>query len=128
MAAIMKFEEIESWKRGRELCKELYRITSQGQFAKDFGLKDQIRRAAVSIISNIAEGFERDSGDKEFRHYLGMSKGSAGEVRSQLYIALDAGYLTQPEFDDLNRLVVDVSVLLRRFMVYLESSNAKRPS
>ena len=122
MAAITTFEEIESWKRGRELCRRLYAITSQGTFARDFGLRDQIRRAAVSILSNIAEGFERDSGDKDFRHFLGLAKGSAGEVRAQLYVATDAGYLTPVEFDELMKLVTDVSILLRRFMVYLESS------
>lgn len=122
MAAITKFEEIESWKKGRELCRRLYELTVQGPFSRDFGLRDQMRRAAVSIVSNIAEGFERDSGDRDFRHFLGLAKGSAGELRSQLYIALDAGYLTESEFQELFKLVSDVSVLIRRFMVYLESS------
>jgi four helix bundle protein len=90
MANISKFEEIEAWCKARLLTKEIYAATSQGEFAHDFALRDQIRRASVSIMSNIAEGFER-GGNKEFRQFLFMAKGSAGEVRSQLYIALDIG-------------------------------------
>ncbi len=92
-------------------------------FAKDFDLRSQIRRASVSIMSNIAEGFERGGGDKEFCRFLSMAKGSAGEVRAQLYIALDVGYLTQAEFDELTHLAMEVSRLLSRFMQYLGSGN-----
>ncbi len=88
MAKIKQFEDIESWKKARRLTKEIYDATSAGKFVRDFGLKDQIRRAAVSILSNIAEGFER-GGDKEFLQFLAVAKGSCGELRAQLYVALD---------------------------------------
>lgn len=83
---IKKFEEIESWKKARLLTSKIYQTTGTGNFARDFGLKDQIRRASISILSNIAEGFER-GGDKEFLQFLAMAKGSCGEVRAQLYVA-----------------------------------------
>ena len=83
MATIEKFEQIEAWQEARRLTHALYELTSEGKFARDFGLKDQIRRAAVSVMSNIAEGFER-GGDKEFIQFLSLAKGSAGEIRSQL--------------------------------------------
>ena len=92
MAKIKKFEDIESWKRARKLTKDVYTVTAQDKFQRDFGLKDQIRRAAVSILSNIAEGFER-GGDKEFLQFLAIAKGSSGEVRAQLYVALDLEYI-----------------------------------
>ena len=92
MASFKTFEEIDACQKSRELTKQVYRITAEGSFARDYGLKDQIRRAAVSIMSNIAEGFER-SGTGEFTQFLATAKGSAGEVRSQLYVALDQGYL-----------------------------------
>jgi len=82
MAKIEKFEDIEAWKKAREVAKEIYAISNEGLFARDFGLRDQIRRAAVSVMSNIAEGFER-GGDVEFRRFLAIAKGSAGEVKAQ---------------------------------------------
>jgi len=88
-----KFEDIDSWKKGRELAREIYAATNKGAFARDFGLRDQMRRAAVSIVSNIAEGFERDR-KTEFIRFLLIAKGSAGELRSQLYIALDQEYIS----------------------------------
>lgn len=89
---IEKFEDIKAWQIARELVREIYRITNKDEFAKDFGLKDQIRRAAVSIMSNISEGFERGS-DKEFNQFLNYARGSSAEVKSQLYIASDLGYI-----------------------------------
>ena|SRR5208282_4613966 len=100
MSKILRFEEIESWKKARVLTNEIYQVTSLGGFARDFGLRDQIRRASVSAMSNIAEGFER-GGNREFLQFLSNAKGSAGEVRSQLYVALDAGFINQKKFDDL---------------------------
>jgi four helix bundle protein len=97
---IRKFEDIEAWRVARCLTKEIYTITSRGEFSKDFGLREQIRRASVSIMSNIAEGFERD-GNKEFKQFLSTAKGSAGEVKSQLYIALDVGFISDEEFNVL---------------------------
>src|ERR1043166_3515809 len=100
MAKIKKFEDIESWRKARKLTKDIYSVTSQGKFLRDFSLKDQIRRAAVSILSNIAEGLER-GGDKEFLQFLAIAKGSSGEVRSQLYVALNLEYISSTQFDAL---------------------------
>jgi four helix bundle protein len=119
--AIKKFEDIESWKKARKLTREIYKATATGEFFRDFGLKDQIRRASVSILSNIAEGFER-GGDKEFCQFLGIAKGSCGEVRAQLYVALDQGYLSQEIFDSLSTKAVEVSELLSGFIRYLKGS------
>ena len=91
MATFKTFEEISAWQKARELTKEVYKVTTHGAFGRDYGLRDQIRRASVSIMSNVAEGFER-SGTGEFGHFLSTAKGSAGEVRSQLYVALDQEY------------------------------------
>ena len=98
MSAFKQYEEIGAWKMGRELVKVVYRLTSKGEFAKDWGLRDQIRRAAVSICSNIAEGFER-RGNKEFIKFLWIAKGSAAEVSSQLYHAKDSLYISEDDFN-----------------------------
>ena len=124
MPKIKKFEEIESWKNSRSLTKRIYKVTSSGTFTRDFGLKDQIRRASVSILSNIAEGFER-GGDKEFLQFLAIAKGSCGEVRSQLYVALDQEYLSQDEFKELSRSATEVSQLLSGLMKYLKESDLR---
>ncbi len=87
-----RFEDLLVWQRARELTRVIYELTQGGAFARDFGLRDQIRRAAVSVMSNIAEGFERGS-DTEFGHFLSIAKGSCGEVRCQLYVASDQGYV-----------------------------------
>ena len=121
MAKISKFEDIESWKAARELTKRIYCATSCGKFATDFGLKDQIRRSCVSILSNIAEGFER-GGDKEFTQFLVIAKGSAGETRAQLYIAFDQGYLTNDDFKSLCSSAAEVGQLLSGFIRYLKQS------
>ncbi len=94
---IQSFEDFVAWQKARVLTAEIYRVTSCGDFAKDFGPKDQVRRAAVSIMSNIAEGFERGR-PAEFHQFLSVSKASCAELRSQLYVALDAGYLTREKF------------------------------
>lgn len=111
MAKIEKFEDILAWQKGRELTLRVYRATRQGEFAKDFALREQIRRAVISITSNIAEGFERD-GSKEFIQYLSHSKGSCGEVRSQLYGALDEAYLSQSQWQNLHDRCPEISRLL----------------
>src|ERR1700704_5723893 len=100
MASFKSFEEIEIWKKARKLIKQVYVLSGVGVFARDFGLKDQIRRACVSVMSNIAEGFER-SGTGEFIQFLAMAKGSAGEVRSQLYVAHDQQYISDEQFHSL---------------------------
>jgi len=122
MATIERFEDIEAWKRARQMTRKIYALSREGAFSRDFGLKDQMRRASVSSMSNIAEGFERD-GTQEFIHFLSMAKGSSGELRSQLYVALDEGYITQEQFDELYRDAEAVSKMTARFMEYLQSAD-----
>jgi four helix bundle protein len=124
MAKIERFEDIESWKKSRELTKQVYEITSIGEFKRDFGLKDQLRKASVSILSNIAEGFER-GGDQEFLQFLAVAKGSCGEVRAQLYVALDQGYLPRDRFESLTALTKEISRLISGFMQYLRQSSLR---
>lgn len=124
MATIMRFEDIEAWKKGRELRKAVYAHTRKGDFAKDFALRDQIRRAAISITSNIAEGFDRE-GNREFLQFLSNAKGSCGEVRDQLYAALDEGYIVQAEFEALYNQSHEVSRLISGFMKYLRTTSIR---
>ena len=98
MPTITRFEEIEAWKTARELTRMVYSLTEQGSFARDFGLKNQIQRAAVSVMSNIAEGFESRT-QAQLLDYLGHAKASAGEVRCQLYVASDLQYINQDQFN-----------------------------
>lgn len=97
MTAITKFEDLIAWQEARKLVSMIYKITSDGLFAKDFGLKDQIQRAAVSSMTNIAEGFDNES-TAEFARFLGMARRSAVEVQSLLYVALDASYIKDESF------------------------------
>src|SRR5688572_14524204 len=99
MTAITKFEDIQAWRTARELTNMIYALTNQNGFNRDFGLRDQIRRSAVSVMSNIAEGFESRT-DSQFINYLGMSRASAGETRAQLYIAFDQKYVTETQFKE----------------------------
>ena len=124
MATISKFEDIEAWQMARELTKAVYAISNLGAFARDFGLRDQIRRASVSIMSNIAEGFEH-GGDKEFFQFVSLAKGSSGEVRAQLYVALDAGYIDQLTFNRLSDMATQINRMLAGLMKYLRSSELK---
>lgn len=124
MAKIERFEDIEVWQKARGLSKAIYAVTGDGAFARDFGLSDQIRRAAVSVMSNIAEGFERGS-NKEFIQFLYIAKGSAGEVRAQLYVALDQGYIDQNGFNSLKRDVSEISRMISGLITYLSRSNFK---
>lgn len=98
MPLIKRFEDIQAWQEGRELVKMIYVLTNKGPFAKDFSMRDQIRRAAVSAMTNIAEGFDCDS-NAEFARFLGFARRSAVEVQSLLYAALDVDYIGQAEFD-----------------------------
>lgn len=124
MASIEKFEDIEAWQKARELSKAIYAVTGDGAFARDFGLRDQIRRAAVSVMSNIAEGFDR-SGNRELIQFLFIAKGSAAEVQAQLYVALDAGYLNKEHFRQLYDLAGDTGRLLGGFIRYLKTRNSQ---
>ena len=118
MATIERFEDIKAWQAARELVLAVYRVSGRGKFEKDFGLRDQIQRASVSVMANIAEGFERGS-DKEFHRFLYIAKGSAGEVRSHLFVALDLGYVTSDEFDNLRAKAEDVAKTISGFITYL---------
>ena len=121
MATIKQFEELAAWQKARTLTKEIYK---EFKYLRDYGFKDQIQRAAVSIMSNIAEGFERGT-RQEFLNYLYIAKGSAGEVRAQLYVALDAGYLNIEKFKHLNNLAVECSRLIASFIKGLKVSKFK---
>jgi four helix bundle protein len=124
MGTIRTFEEIEAWQKARELVREIYRISNHGPFSRDFGLRDQIRRASVSIMSNIAEGFERD-GTGEFIQYLSMVKGSLGEVKSQLYVAFDLGYLDEQMSHRLSESVSVTGRMVAGLIKYLRQSKLK---
>ncbi|GMU26265.1 MAG: hypothetical protein AMXMBFR16_11700 [Candidatus Uhrbacteria bacterium] len=126
MATVARFEELEVWQRARVLTNRIYDLSDGGPFARDFGLKDQVRRAAVSILSNIAEGFESRT-QALFIEFLGRAKGSSGELRAQLYIALDRQYLPTAEFDSALALAETCSKQLARLIRYLESKpNVRR--
>jgi four helix bundle protein len=124
MARIEKFEDLMSWQRARALTGLVYQVSRQGDFAKDFGLRDQMRRASVSILSNIAEGFER-GGDKEFQQFLSNAKGSCAEVRAQLYVALDEKYISDSQFNQMKELSSEIGRLISGMMAYLSSSEIK---
>jgi four helix bundle protein len=124
MATFKTFEEIEAWKKARELTKRVYAVSGVGRFAKDFSLKDQIRRASVSIMSNIAEGFDR-SGTGEFVQFLATAKGSTAEVKCQLYVALDQDYIDRRTFAELTSLAMETGNLIGGLMKYLRRSGLK---
>ena len=107
-----KFEDIIAWQKAREMTGIIYRKFST---CKDYGFRDQIQRASVSVMNNIAEGFER-KGDKEFSHFLYIAKGSCGEVRSMIYLALDLGYITKGEYDELFGISFEISRILSGFI------------
>ena len=108
---VERFEELIAWQKARVLTREVYKATGVGEFSRDYGLKDQIRRAAVSIMSNIAEGFERGR-PSEFHQFLSVAKASCAELRSQLYIALDAGYIGDNLFNELMIKAMEVGRII----------------
>jgi four helix bundle protein len=118
MAGIKKFEDIKAWQKARDLTKEIYRITNIGEFTKDFTLQSQIRKAAISIMLNIAEGFGRKS-DREFRQFLIYANGSSLEVQSALYIALDQNYISKENFELIYSLTQEISKMIQNFSNYL---------
>jgi four helix bundle protein len=121
---VENFEDLNVWKQARQLTQETYRLTRTERFLKDFGLRDQMQRAAVSIMSNIAEGFER-GGNQEFVQFLYVAKASCGEVRSQLYVALDQGYVTENETDKLLQSFKRLSGMIRNLVTYIRQSEMK---
>lgn len=120
MATFKRFEDILAWQKARETTKLVYQLTGENPFSKDFGLRDQLRRASVSVMANIAEGFGRRS-DKEFANFLNFAHGSTAECQSHLYIALDLEYFSQADFDlhyrqfdECSRMIIGLSHHLRR--------------
>ena len=119
------FEELKVWQDSRAFVKSIYELTSSNNFAKDYGLKDQIQRAAVSIMNNIAEGFERNN-NKEFVIFLKYSKGSAGEIRSMLYVALDLNYISKSTFEEYHENVIKIITQISNFIKYLKNYSSKK--
>lgn len=124
MAKIEKFEDLKVWQKAREVNLQIYKLSNKGTFSKDFGLRDQVRRASVSTLSNIAEGFERN-GNKEFNQFLSVAKAPAGEVRSQLYIAKDLEYITETEFLSVVEELLSVSRMITGLMNYIKNTELK---
>lgn len=118
MAKIVRFEDIQAWQKARGLVREIYSVSNSGLFSKDFGLRDQIRRAAVSIMLNIAEGFARKT-NREFCQFLVVAHGSAAEVQAALYVALDLGYITAEQFERLYCTAEETSKMIMGFSSYL---------
>jgi len=124
MAGIKRFEEILAWQKARELVREIYSACRVPPFARDFGLKDQICRAAVSSMTNVAEGFGRKSA-KDFAHFLDVARGSALEVQSLLYVARDLHYIQSEEFERLYRIAEETICLIAGFTSYLRKQSAR---
>jgi four helix bundle protein len=124
MATINSFEDLEVWKKSRTLAHDVYEAITNGSLATDYRLRDQMNGSSGSIMDNIAEGFERD-GKAEFITFLAYSKGSAGELRSQLCRALDRKHITKEKFDDLYNRTLEVSKMTKGFMDYLRKTEFK---
>ncbi len=124
MAKINRFEDIQAWQKARGLNNCIYNLTKNSNFSKDFSLRDQIRRASVSIMANIAEGFGRRS-KKEFANFLNMAHGSAAEAQCHLYVALDQKYISQEIFDTTHAKIEEVSRMIQGFMKYLNELKSK---
>src|SRR2546423_5474932 len=124
MPLIQKFEDIEAWQKARVITKKIYELSGNGEFARDFGLKDQIRRSSVSIMGNIAEGFERE-GNREFINFLSIAKGSCGETRSHLCVALDQDFISADDFRLTSDELDQTGKMIGGFMNYLRTSDIK---
>ncbi|MFB6214303.1 MAG: four helix bundle protein [Candidatus Bipolaricaulia bacterium] len=119
---IKNFEDIDAWKQARNLTNKIYDLTSDGDFSRDYGLRDQIQRSSVSIMANIAEGFDSSS-NQSFLNFLGYALRSASEVQSHLYVALDQDYISQEDFDILYDELEEVKNLISGFRRYLKKSD-----
>jgi len=119
-----RFEDIEAWQKARMLTQKIYTVSKHAGFNRDFGLRDQIRKASVSIMANIAEGFER-GGTREFVQFLSVAKASAGEVRSHLCVALDQSYINQDEFEELTNGAIEIGRMISSLMNYLSNIKFK---
>jgi four helix bundle protein len=122
---IKKFEDLPIWQLALKVTKEIYDLTNKKEFSKDFSLRDQIRRAIISVSSNIVEGFEKNN-NNEFIRFLKIAKGSVGEVRNQLYIALAVNYINEQEFDKINKELEDLANQIGGFIVYLEKKRKSK--
>lgn len=122
---IIKFEELSIWKLSLKITREIYDITSKGNFSKDFGLRDQIRRAIISVSSNIVEGFEKNN-NNEFIRYLRIAKGSVGEVRNHLYISLEIKYIDSTEFHKINKELENLGNQIGGFIHYLSNKRLNK--
>jgi len=126
MSKIERFEDIQAWQKARKITNSIYRVSGKDKFKKDFALSDQIRKASISIMSNIAEGFSRET-DKEFIRFLTIAKASASEVQSQLYIALDQNYIDKKEFEELYDSLDHCSRQIANFRSYLKGARTLDP-
>lgn len=124
MPSFKTFKEIKAWQQARMLTNNIYTVSNNGAFAKDYGLRDQIRRACISIMANIAEGYER-SGTGEFVQFLSVAKGSAGEVESHLCVAFDLGYIDNAMFEQLSSDTTKTAHLIGALIQYLRKSGIK---
>lgn len=122
MTAFKSFDEIIAWQKARELTKLIYLVSSNDKFDKDFSLKDQIRRSAVSVMANIAEGYDR-RGDKEFERFLNIAKGSLSEVKSHLFVSFDIGYVDNEKLENLFILIDEIAKLISGLIKYLKSNS-----
>lgn len=122
---IIKFEELNIWKLSLKITKSIYDLTSKKEFIREFALKDQIRRAVVSISSNIVEGFEKNN-NNEFMRFLKIAKGSTGELRNQIYICRDINYISQKEFENLNEELESLASQIGAFIYYLSKKRLNK--
>jgi four helix bundle protein len=126
MDSIRRFEDIVAWQRARILTREVYAACRTNPFCQDHGLVNQITRAAVSIMSNIAEGFERNN-NREFIQYLYYAKASAGEVRCQLYVAIDQSYINNQRFEEMRNMAIEINRMIIKLIHYLQKSDITGP-
>ncbi len=126
MATVKKFEDLDIWILSREICNEIYRISTDTALKNDFKLREQINGSSGSIMDNIADGFERN-GNKEFKQFLSVAKGSCGETRSQLYRLKDRNYIDETHFNELIEKTIELSNKIGSFISYLNKSNLKGP-
>lgn len=123
MGTITRFEDIEAWSDARLLVTAIYKQSRDGELGKDFGMRDQLQRAAVSIMANIAEGFERKN-EKEFAHYLRIARGSCAEVQSHLYVAFDVNLIDKSAFDELQAMAAKTGRKITAFQRYLKQASS----
>jgi four helix bundle protein len=120
VATFKRFEDIQAWQKAREMTKRIYHLSNKGEFSKDFSLRDQMKRAAISIMANIAEGHGRRT-RTEFANFLNIARGSAVELQAHLYVALDLSYITEPEFDESYQMLDEISRMTVSLAKYLRN-------